>query len=327
MKFIMKQKDSKKKMKNIFDVALIGHIAKDEIVIKGERKTAVGGAVYYGAFPLSKMGLKVAVITKVAEKDKNLTLPLTNAGIKVFLTKNTNNKTTGIENIYLDESMERRKCRPIAFAGEFKIDEIPDIEAKVWHIGALMKGEIGLELIKFLSQKGKISLDVQGFVRVSRNLYPTQNITTNLSDIAEKIEIQSEPELLYEDWLEKYEILPYIYYLKADAAEAEILTNTKDIKESAIKFSKWGCKEIMITHTGGIQIYADGKFYNYPFTAKEIKGRTGRGDTCISSYIGRRLSHNPDESCKFAASLCSIKLEAEGPFAGTIEEVEERIRN
>ncbi len=52
-----------------FDVVLLGHFAKDKDVIDGKERDVLGGAVYYGAFPLEIMGTKVAVVTKLARKD------------------------------------------------------------------------------------------------------------------------------------------------------------------------------------------------------------------------------------------------------------------
>jgi len=40
-------------------------------------------------------------------------------------------------------------------------------------------------------------------------------------------------EMLFKDWKEKKEYLPFIDYLKTDAAEAEIMTGTKDKKIAA----------------------------------------------------------------------------------------------
>jgi hypothetical protein len=41
--------------------------------------------------------------------------------------------------------------------------------------------------------------------------------------------------------------------------------------------------------------------------------------------LSRRLTHTPEESLKFAAALVSIKMESIGPFAGTLDDVMQRI--
>jgi len=57
-----------------------------------------------------------------------------------------------------------------------------------------------------------------------------------------------------------------------------------------------------------------------------MKGRTGRGDTCTATYLGKRLTASPAEATVWAAALTSLKMETEGPFSGEIGEVEELIR-
>lgn len=59
-----------------------------------------------------------------------------------------------------------------------------------------------------------------------------------------------------------------------------------------------------------------------PFTPKSLKGRTGRGDTCMAAYIGKRLSLSAPEALYFATALTTIKLEKRGPFNGKLEDVE-----
>jgi hypothetical protein len=52
-----------------FDIAFIGHYTKDTIVSPHETKTGRGGAFYYGVHIVVKMGLKAAVITRLAEEE------------------------------------------------------------------------------------------------------------------------------------------------------------------------------------------------------------------------------------------------------------------
>ena len=47
------------------DVLCIGHIDKGRIVVEGERTDATGGAIYYGGMVLRKLGLNIAVLTRV----------------------------------------------------------------------------------------------------------------------------------------------------------------------------------------------------------------------------------------------------------------------
>jgi len=61
------------------------------------------------------------------------------------------------------------------------------------------------------------------------------------------------------------------------------------------------------------------------FTNKSNRGRMGRGDTVMGSYLARRLDHSVEDSLRFAAALTSIKMESIGPFTGSLKEVLERM--
>ncbi|MBA7654118.1 hypothetical protein ES703_61993 [subsurface metagenome] len=55
-------------------------------------------------------------------------------------------------------------------------------------------------------------------------------------------------------------------------------------------------------------------------------GRTGRGDTAFISYLGSRITKDPEQSLKFATALTSLKLEAPGPFNLPLYQVESLIK-
>ena len=279
----------------MYDVVLVGHLAKDRIIFKGKEREAAGGAPFYGAFPLLRLGRIVGIITKLRKEDFYITAPLVKElNLSLFATFTP--FTTGIENIYPTDDVDYRICKPINRADSFKISDFPKIDTKVYHIAPLIKGEVEKDIIEFLKKKAKIGLDVQGFVRSQRK-----------------------EELIYEDWKEKEEILPLVDFLKADLKEAEILTNTADPLEASRILSDLGAKEVVITRNEGVSVYVDGNYYEAPFTPSKIVGRTGRGDTCMATYIGMRLKYPPKEALEFAARLTSRKLEIEGPFNEEIE--------
>ncbi len=274
----------------MYDIVLVGHLAKDKIIFKGRKKEAPGGAPFYGAFPLLRMNKKVGIITKLRKEDFYITAPLVKElNLSIFVT--FTQYTTGIENIYPTDDVDYRICRPIKRADKFMIEDFPQINTKVYHIAPLIKGEVEKDVIEFLKKGAMIGLDVQGFVRVEEN-----------------------GELIYKDWEEKVEILPLVDFLKADLKEAEILTGSSDPLKASEILNRWGAKEVLITRNEGVSVYTEGKYFEAPFTPSKIVGRTGRGDTCMASYIGARLEVSPYEALRFAAKLTSRKLEIEGPF-------------
>ena len=113
--------------------------------------------------------------------------------------------------------------------------------------------------------------------------------------------------------------------LKADTKEAELVTGESDLETQARAIAALGPKEIVLTHRDGVLVHANGEFHATRFHPKELVGRSGRGDTCIGSYLAKRQSATPAEATVWAAALTSLKMEAEGPFRGEAADVEELI--
>jgi sugar/nucleoside kinase (ribokinase family) len=283
------------------DIAVIGHFAKDKIIVRGEERVSSGGSVYYGAIALRRMGLKVAVITRLRQADFPLLDELKDEGILVFA--QPAEQTSGIENLYFTEDMDRRLCKPLGFAGPFRIEDIPDIQTRTFLVGPIMAGEVDIPLIRMLSSKGAVALDAQGFVRVREG-----------------------EDLVFRDWPQKREGLALVDVLKVDTAEAEVLTGQTDVRQAMRELAAYGPREIVLTRPQGVLVYAGGEYHQAPFNPREVRGRTGRGDTCFASYLGRRLTADPEEACRFAAAMTSLKLEQPGPFRGSIEDVERAMR-
>ena len=284
-----------------FDVVILGHIAKDKLIIDGEEKDALGGAVYYGAMALSKLNYSVAIITLLSKNDFFYLDIMRKDGIEVFSYEAE--VTSGIKNTYYGENHDRRICEPIAFAGEFKTEHIPDISTKVFHIGPIMAGEVSLNLIEQITSRfERVSLDLQGVLRV-----------------------RDGKQLIFVDWPDKERGLKGIHTVKADSVELEVITGEKNISKAARIIAGWGPREIVITHKDGLLVYVEGDIFEAPFTPNSIKGRTGRGDTSIVSYLTSRSKASAEESCRFAAAVTSLKLEKEGPFDRTIEDIQAKL--
>jgi sugar/nucleoside kinase (ribokinase family) len=116
--------------------------------------------------------------------------------------------------------------------------------------------------------------------------------------------------------------LKQVDVVKSDAVEAEFLTGETDIYKAAKSFADLGPQEIVLTHKDGLLIYADGKFHEMNFYSASMDGRSGRGDTCVGTYIAKRLSMEPREAGIWAAAVTSLKMEHLGPFNRSIDEVE-----
>ena len=294
-------------VKEVFesDIAIIGHIAKDIIEIDGVSKSVLGGAVYYGGLAGSQMGLKVAIITRLKAEDFPFLDPFKKNNIKYFAYPAK--ETSGIKNIYSSQNMEYRSYEPLGFAGAFNKEEIPDIRTKFFVIGSIIAGEIDLELLEYLnkSYKGKMGLDIQGFIR-------------GLKD--SKLEYFSLTKK------EKSEIISKVDYLKVDETEAKVLTKLSSLQKAGKELINLGPKEVLITHKKGITLTLKNESYFFPWKNNSNTGRTGRGDTAFISYLGSRITKSPEDSLKFSAALTSLKMESIEPFSLPLSAVEKLIR-
>jgi hypothetical protein len=71
---------------NRYDLVFMGHVTIDEIKAKeGSAHGVPGGAPYFGAFAASRSRKRIAVVTKMAEKDTHPLEPFKAAGIDVYL--------------------------------------------------------------------------------------------------------------------------------------------------------------------------------------------------------------------------------------------------
>jgi len=277
---------------------MLGHFAKDKLVVDGNSETASGGAVYYGSVALRHIGRRVAVVTRLHPSDFALLDELEQEDIRVFAAAAP--ATSGIENIYNSADMERRTCKLLSFAGPFQQRDVPALSARVYMITPIIAGEVDLGLLKLLAARGPVGLDVQGFVRV-----------------------REDGHLVFRQWPDMAEGLAHVTYLKVDRAEAELLTGQTDLRVAARQLAAYGPpeNEVVVTQSSGVTVYAGGQIYEAPFTSRSLDGRTGRGDTCFATYVGRRLSASPEEATHFAAAVTTLKQEQSGPWRGTLADV------
>jgi sugar/nucleoside kinase (ribokinase family) len=281
------------------DIMMVGHFAKDRLVVDGASETASGGAVYYGSVALRRIGLRVAVVTRLHPDDFPRLDELKQEGVQVFATAAP--ETSGIENIYDSADMERRVCKLLGFASPFRREEIPDLSAQVYLIVPIIAGEVDLPLLAQLAARGPVGLDVQGFVRV--------------------YDENGDDHLVFRQWPDMAEGVAHVTYLKVDRAEAELLTGQTDLRAAARQLAAYGPREVVVTQSSGVTVYADGRIYEAPFTPRSLAGRTGRGDTCFATYVGKRLNTPAEEACRFAAAVTTLKQEQPGPWRGTPADV------
>jgi sugar/nucleoside kinase (ribokinase family) len=288
--------------KNTYDIVIIGNYTKDTIVSPSGTRNVDGGGFNYGAYVAAMMGLKVAAITRLAKEDNHVVDALKRNGVEVFPFYSP--KSTLMHLFYPTSNVDQRVLTVKSVADPFTPAQVKDMQAKVFLLNASTRGEISLEVIQELRKKDALIVaDLQGFIRV----------------------IAPDGTLHNSEWQEKQEVLSLVDVLKTDAVEGEFLTGETDIRVQAKVLYELGPKEIVLSHRNGILVFAEGKYHEAPFSYNKLVGRSGRGDTCISSYICKRLSASPAESTIWSAAVTSMKMEAEGPIKREIGEVEDHI--
>jgi sugar/nucleoside kinase (ribokinase family) len=285
-----------------YDITLLGHYTKDTIVSASGTRVVDGGACNYGANVTVRMGLRTAVVTRLAQEDFRVVDALRELGIDVFARATPQSTCLRLE--YPTSNVDERVIYVTSTAGAFTLAEVQALEAQAILIGASMRGEVGLDVIAQLGKKDTLlAADVQSFIRVERDGI-----------------------LVPEHWPEKEQVMAHLDVLKTDAVEAELLTGETDIKVAALMMADMGPSEIVLTHRHGLLVYAGGEFHEAGFFPQKLVGRSGRGDTSVAAYIAKRLTASPAEATIWAAAVVSLKLEAEGPFRREISQVEDLIR-
>jgi sugar/nucleoside kinase (ribokinase family) len=283
------------------DIIMIGHVSQDILIDHlNNRQEVTGGAVVYSSHAAATVKKQVQVITKLTDDDR----PILDNLQHEFIDWNvlSSQASTSIKNTYFTEDKEQREVVLISQADPFMIEEVQG-EAEIFHLAGLFVGEIPDSFVQPLSQRGKVAVDAQGVLRT----------------------LDEQGNLAFKDWAKKKELLPLITYFKTDAAEAKILTGLENRREAALLLHSWGAQEVMLTHNSEVMVCSNGKIFTAPYTNRNSSGRTGRGDTTFAAYLAWRMDHSAEEATRFAAALCSIKMENPGVYRGTIEDVLNRM--
>ena len=289
----------------MFDVCVVGHITKDVANTADGEIQMPGGTAYYTSIALKNLGMSVAVITKLRDQDTFFLSELEKEHIPVFLGKS--DRTTTFKNVYSDDTHTREQWVKDV-AKPFSVHDASRCEARIFHLGPLMKDDIPLEVIRFLAGRAEISLDVQGFVR---DLEERSRGWARVKPVA---------------WQEKTAALSFVNILKVNEEEARILSHERDLTDIAVELSKFGPEEVIITRGSNPSwVYANGESFEVPaYSPKHTVAvdPTGCGDTYMAGYLFyKQKSTKLDEVGKFAAMTTSLKLERDGPFRGNREDV------
>lgn len=289
----------------MYDICCVGHITLDKVVTTKSVVHMAGGTSFYFSNAVRNMDVSYTLVTALAAGQMHFVTDLRSKGIEVTVLPSAH--TVYFENNYA-ENQDYRTQRVLRQADAFAVGQLSHIDARIYHLGPLLAGDMPVELIRTLSEKGRVSLDVQGYLRKVEN--------ENVHAI---------------DWPAKKEALRYVDILKASESEMAVLTGVSDVRKGARILFDWGVREVVITMgSKGSVIYDGHTYYNIPayppITA--VVDATGCGDTYMAGYLYQRIKGaSYQDAGEFAAAMATLKIESSGPFKGTVKDVRNLLTN
>ena len=282
-----------------YDLMILGPATRDvNIDYTGAEDRSCGGAVTFCTPAATAAGARVLAAVKIAAADRDILDTFRMDPEDVVLLPSE--KTTIMRNEYFTPDRERRNSCCAAQSDPITPAELPQVPCKLYHLAGLLYGDFPNELIEYLHAKGLVSADAQGFLRHNEG-----------------------GKMVFHDWADKRKYLPYMDFLKTDAAEAEILTGLTDRAEAARVLHNWGAKEILISHNTEMLAFDGQTMCTCPVKARNLSGRTGRGDTTFGAYLAMRMTGaGMEEALRYATACVSLKMETPGVFRGTKADVE-----
>ncbi len=285
------------------ELCCVGHITLDKIVTPKKTVHMPGGTSFDFAHAIKHSDdIDFALVTAVGASEMGVVDELKQEGIQV--TTMPSRYSVYFENIY-GENQNNRTQRVLAKADPFTVEALQAVDAKIFHLGSLLADDFSIDVVKYLSSKGLVSADSQGYLREVRD--------TNVFAV---------------DWPEKKEVLRHVHFLKANEHEMEVLTGSADAKTAGQILYDWGVKEVLLTFGDmGSVVYDGTTFHKIPaYQAREIVDATGCGDTYMTGYLYQRSKGaSIEEAGCFAAAMSTLKIEHSGPFSGTKADVRQII--
>ena len=284
---------------------IIGPITKDVNIYNGITESAVGGAVYYESFVFENLNIDHVILTTLNMEDWNLLNDFPNKDNVLAVIKD---ETLVFENEYLDDSKRIQKSNfaniPITLSNFKAVNiDIDDFDAVL--INPLVLTDLDMDLIRYLKESNlPVFLSLQGLLREKSEGGRVRQVKPAVLD----------------------EILAYVDVLFLDVYEARFLYSDLSIEDAARRLALMGPDGVVITQNKeGSLIYRNGedKIYDIdPFPVKEKISPTGAGDTYMAAYVIKHMEDGDVAECgDFASKVAALKLENEGPFNKTLDDV------
>jgi hypothetical protein len=288
---------------NSYDIVFIGQFGTGTIIpFEGSPFVVPGSPILFASIAATGQGKRIAAVTRIPESEGALLQPMKRAGIDLFVRPG---EIVRYRVVFPTANVDERQPSLVKGGDGIAIGDIPAFEPCLVHLCCMGPREFQLNLMRELkSREFHLSVDMQNFVLQADE----KTGVVHLEDVPEK-----------------EEILNMVDFVKLDGMEAQTLTGAAVLHDQADILENWGSPEIIITSSEGVLARSKGKTAFAKFTNRHTRGRMGRGDTVMGSYLARRLDHSFEDSLQFATALTSTKLESTGPFNGSVEDVVARM--
>jgi len=263
-----------------------------------------GGVGHYAALTLQRLGQRVAVVTRLAEADRDeLLAELRTAGVAVVCGGSA--ATSSFECAYSRQAPDERRLAVLAVAEPFTPSDLDGVDARWLHLGPLTSRDMSQVFIRAAAALGRVALDAQGLVR------RTDGAGMRL---VRPVDAAS--------------LLRHVALLKVDAREAAILSREGDVEAAARRLHALGPDEVIVTRGGeGALIFDGNALHTIAAVPAEIVDPTGCGDTYLAAYLSRRIARDePRSAGRFAAAAAALTLERECAFWADEAAVRERMK-
>lgn len=287
-------------------VAVLGPVAKDFITIDGKKMTYIGGPVYYISVALKKLGVEEVAPYVSAGKDDRKWIEDNFPGMDVRLIA-----APGTLESYVEYALNNPDVRTHWMVDYANIIEptdnlLEELERFDWIIfGPLLHDQTPFALFQKLRHKNLVYGNFGMFSWSENGKF-----------------VWKHPENLVN-------VLPFLKYLFLDNNEALYVSGKNTPKEAADFFREKGLPNSIITEASkGSHVFAGADHYHIPsFPPKKIVDPTGAGDTYLAAFIRSiELFENPKKQGEFAAMTATMKLEKQGAFSGSLEDVLKRLK-
>jgi len=288
----------------MFDVSVIGHVVRDVNTIGGsEYEPSPGGTAYYSAIVYASLGLRTAVVTKVARQDEGSLLdPLRRAGVEVF--NLATERTTVFRNYYAPENSDIRMQHVDARAGGIFLEDLPPRAPARPRRPADQGGHRPTITRHYAKLGATVALDAQG---LTRDIVGGEVVASQSPGLGA--------------------FLRHVDVFQADDEEIVTFTGFASVPEAAERVRADGAGTVIVTKAsrGSLVFGPEGMMQIPAVPPRRRLDATGCGDTYLAAFMSRRLRGERLAECaSFAAVAASLNIENRGPLRGSTEDVFER---